>query len=168
MYLKKYFFPIILVVIAGIITVGYFVFLKPKGTAVKDNPDSSFIGLGEYTNLSGKGLTEFPMGILKQTSMEELDLSDNQLTGAFPAEIKNLANLKVLRASNNRLTGIPAEIGQITQLEILDFSFNQITGLPNEIANLKNLKVLNLRGNIPSQQDMDYILRALPDLKIIL
>ena len=40
-------------------------------------------------------------------------MSNNQLTGAIPAELGNLANLESLSLSLNQLTGgIPAELGQ--------------------------------------------------------
>lgn len=67
---------------------------------------------------------------LSNQNLEVLNISDNNLRGALPAEIRNLRNLKVLNASNNQMTGVPAEIGQLAELEVLDLSNNQLTGLP--------------------------------------
>lgn len=119
-------------------------------------------------NLSNKNLTKVDMSVFDRTSLTELDVSYNQLTGALPSQIGKLKNLKILNASNNQMTGVPAEIGQLNDLEILDLSNNQLTGLPNELANLKNLKTLNLSGNQYSEQDLDAIRNSLPDVNYIL
>jgi Leucine-rich repeat (LRR) protein len=168
--MRKIIVWVVLIAMAGMLVPSwYFMFYGPSSPAPTNSAAPiSFIGSKEYQNLSGQGLTLFPQQVLRQVNLEELDLSDNNLTGAFPAEIRGLTKLKVLRAGNNQLTGIPAEIGQLSRLEILDFSFNQITGLPLEIVNLKNLKVINLRGNNVSSQDLEAIMAGLPELKIIL
>ena len=119
-------------------------------------------------DLSGQGLTKIPDYVFNRTDLEELVVSNNRLTGAIQAEIRNLKNLKILRAGNNQMTGVPAEIGQLQNLEVLDLSNNKLTGLPNELANLKNLKTLNLSGNQYSTQDLDFIRRALPNVNYIL
>lgn len=99
---------------------------------------------------------------------EILDLSNQNLTGALQAEIKNMKNLKVLNLSNNKFTGVPAEVGQLDKLEVLDLSNNPITGLPHEIGNLQNLKTLNLKGTNYSKQDLEIIKQNLPSTTEIL
>lgn len=126
------------------------------------------IKTGVTENLSGKNLTKMPMSTFDQKDIEVLDISNNQLTGALPGEIRFLKNLKVLKANNNLMTGVPAEIGQLSNLEILDLSNNQLTGLPNELANLKNLKTFNISGNNYSEQDLNYIKERLPNTNFIL
>lgn len=123
---------------------------------------------GAVLDLSNKGLDKIPDYVFNQTNLQELNVSNNNLTGAIQAEIRHLSNLKVLNASNNQLTGIPAEIGQLQKLEVLDFSNNQLTGLPQELSNLKNLKTFNLAGNQYSQQDLDYIKSRLPASVVII
>ena len=113
-------------------------------------------------DLSAKGLTEVSPDVFTQTELTELDLSNNQLTGALPAEVRHLQKLKVLDLSNNKFTGVPAEIGQLKLLEILDLSNNQLTGLPNELGNLSNLKQLNLSGNAYAEADLVNIRKNLP------
>lgn len=118
-------------------------------------------------DLSNQGLTSVPQYVFAMTELQEFDLSVNNLTGALPAEIRHLKNLKVLNVSHNKMTGIPAEIGQLSNLVTLDYSYNQITGMPYEMANLKNLRTLNLTGNNFSEYDLAIITKDLPDLRVV-
>lgn len=113
-------------------------------------------------DLSNQGLKQIPSYVFSKTNTEELNVSNNSLTGAIQSQIGQLTKLKVLNASNNNMTGVPAEIGQLQNLEILDLSNNQLTGLPNELGNLQNLKILNLSGNQYSEQDLNTIRNNLP------
>lgn len=119
-------------------------------------------------DLSGKQLNKLPAYVLSLNNLEELDLSNNQLSGALPAEIKNLKKLKILDLSNNLMTGIPAEMGQLSNLQTLNLANNKLTGLPYELGNLKNLKTLNLAENDYSKLDLGIILESLPkDINVI-
>ena len=61
--------------------------------------------------------------------MEELWLSENQLTGQVPESLGDLSSLKVLTLWSNQLTGmIPASLVRLTSLEKLYLSQNQFTG----------------------------------------
>lgn len=113
-------------------------------------------------DLSGQGLLKVPEYVFGRTDLESLDLSDNALEGALPAEIRHLGNLRSLDLSGNGFTGVPAEIGQLAKLEILDLSNNRITGLPYELGNLSNLKILRLSGNSYSTADLAVIRASLP------
>lgn len=116
----------------------------------------------QYTiDLSNTNLTKTPDYVFKKVDTEILNLSNNKLTGALQAEVRQLENLKVLDLSNNSFTGVPAEIGQLKNLEVLNLSGNPITGLPNELANLKNLKSLDLRKTDYSVQDLELIKKGL-------
>lgn len=129
------------------------------------NQSTSSDVVADYSN---KGLTQFPKEVLSKTSTTVLYLQRNQLTGAMPAEIKNLKNLTTLDASYNNMTGVPAEVGQLSNLKILNLSYNQLTGLPNELGNLKQLQTLDLRGNNASQQDVQKIKDSLPSTTVLL
>lgn len=143
-------------------------FLMATGCASNSNQPNNIPATSpKRLDLSYQGLTRIPDYVFNQTSLEELDVSNNHLTGSIQAEIRNLKNLKILRANNNQMMGVPAEIGQLQNLEILDLSNNKLTGLPNELANLKNLKTLNLSGNQYSQQDLNIIRQALPKVNYI-
>ena len=113
-------------------------------------------------NRSGQNLTEMPKDILSMTQVQELNLSNNRLTGALPAEIRHLQNLVILNISDNNMTGLPAEIGQLSKLQILNASNNQLTGIPHELGNLQNLELLDLSGNDISEYDLDSIRERLP------
>jgi len=127
------------------------------------NQNSSLI-----LDLSGKGLTSLPAEIGNTDYILQLNVSNNNLTGALPAEIRKMQDLRVLNASHNKLTGIPAEIGQLKNLEEVDFSYNQINTMPNEIENIKgNLKVLNLTGNPYTSTTLNAIKKKLPNTQVI-
>ncbi|MCX6739794.1 MAG: leucine-rich repeat domain-containing protein [Candidatus Parcubacteria bacterium] len=113
-------------------------------------------------DLSNQNLTKVPDYVFKMTNLEELNISNNLLTGAIQSQIGQLKKLKILNASNNQMTGVPAEIGQLSNLQVLDLSNNQLTGLPNELGNLKNLQTLNISGNNYSTADLEIIKAKLP------
>lgn len=123
---------------------------------------------GEVIDLSNKNLSEISKDILDDASVTKLDVSDNNLTGALPAEIRKLTNLEVLIASDNKMTGIPAEIGQLSKLRIANFANNNLSGLPQEIGNLSNLETLDLRGNPNiSENDVALIQKEIPNANIL-
>jgi Leucine-rich repeat (LRR) protein len=130
---------------------------KKTNTDIKDKLD-----------LSSQGLSQVSQSVFEQTNLQELDVSNNKLTGSLPAEIRYLQKLQILNASNNQMTGVPAEIGQLNNLLELNLSNNGLTGLPYELGNLKNLRILDLSGNQVSKQDLDIIRNNLsPNVDII-
>ncbi len=119
-------------------------------------------------NRSGQNLSKMPDDILAMTNLQDLNLSNNQLTGALPAEIRRLQNLQILDISNNKMTGLPAELGQLSKLRILKASNNQLTGIPHELGSLQKLEVLDLSGNDISDEDLRIIRDRLPSTTQIL
>ena len=90
--------------------------------------------------------------------VQGLDLFDNRLTGEIPAELGNLASLRLLNLDYNGLAGeIPSELGKLANLESLSLAQNGLTGeIPSELDNLANLRELYLfetalTGEIPSE-----------------
>jgi len=79
----------------------------------------------------------------------ELDLFDNNLTGALPSEIGDLYALTHLLLHRNNLSGnIPAAIGDLSQLRHMWLYSNSLSGaLPSEIGGLQKLTHMSLSNN---------------------
>ena len=161
---------LIVMLVLAIGVLGYFQFAKSNTTNknTETNETVTTENSGKTINLSNKGLSLISKDILDDSSVTTFDVSNNNLTGALPAEIRKLSNLEILNASDNNMTGIPAEIGQLSKLRIANFANNNISGLPLEIGNLKNLETLDLRGNPHvSTRDLDQIRSKIPNAKIL-
>ncbi len=78
-----------------------------------------------------------------------LDLGNNQLRGAIPPALGNLAKLMLLNLVNNQLRGaIPPALGNLTELSDLHLSGNQLSGaIPSALGNLTKLQGLILSSN---------------------
>ncbi|GAB4848306.1 Brassinosteroid LRR receptor kinase [Ancistrocladus abbreviatus] len=105
-----------------------------------------------------------PDSVSTLTSLESLDLSSNNISGQIPPGIcqNGTSSLKELSLPNNMLTGtIPVTLGNCSQLVSLDLSFNYLTGtIPSSLGSLGQLKDLiiwmdQLDGEIP--QELMYI-----------
>lgn len=85
--------------------------------------------------------------------IEELNLRNNQLSGAIPIELWDLTTLTKLDFGTNNgfneLTGtLPTQIGQLTNLTHLNLGNNEFMGpIPSQIGFLSNLTYLHLGGN---------------------
>ena len=69
------------------------------------------------------------------TQLQDLHLSDNELSGTIPSSLQYLSNsLRVLDVSNNQLNKkLPAELGTLSNLVIFDIHSNKFTGtIPTE------------------------------------
>ncbi|XP_024180393.1 probable LRR receptor-like serine/threonine-protein kinase At1g56130 isoform X2 [Rosa chinensis] len=90
------------------------------------------------------------------TSLTNLNLALNYLTGPLSAAIANLTGLQYFTVGINDLSGeLPKELGQLTELRSLAFGGNNFSGsLPSELGNLFNLQQLyidssGVSGEIP-------------------
>lgn len=149
-------------IIIGVVILFIIIFVAQDFKTYAPQLSNIEIPRSKVVDLSGRGLNSIPNSIFNKTNTEELNVSNNSLTGSIQSQIGQLTKLRILNVSNNMMTGIPAEIGQLKDLQILDLSNNKLTGLPNELGNLTNLKILNLSGNQYSKQDLDYIRNKLP------
>ena len=113
------------------------------------------VALENLTSLTNLILREnqlsgpIPAELGNLTSLTSLGLDNNPLSGPIPAELGNLTSLTSLGLDNNPLSGpIPAELGNLTSLTGLTLSFNQLSGpIPAELGNLTSLSILDLSSN---------------------
>ena len=89
-----------------------------------------------------------PQDLMGLVSLETLDLGGNQLE-SFPEGLSDLANLRVLRLSYNKLRGsLPEYFGRFKNLVWASLYDNQLSGsLPESLGDLENLVDLNLSKN---------------------
>ncbi|KAJ7547475.1 hypothetical protein O6H91_08G087700 [Diphasiastrum complanatum] len=82
-------------------------------------------------------------------SLQVLDISENNITGALPPTLSQCSMLKFVNISHNKLSSsLPANLGLLAALHTLDLSNNQLSGnLPAEIGDLNQLAVLRLGAN---------------------
>uniref|UniRef100_UPI00398F1F78 DISP complex protein LRCH3-like n=1 Tax=Pristiophorus japonicus TaxID=55135 RepID=UPI00398F1F78 len=99
----------------------------------------------ETLNLYHNCVRNIPSAITNLQALTYLNISRSQLC-VLPAYLCCLP-LKVLIASNNKLTSLPDDIGNLRQLRELDVSCNEIQRLPPQIGLLESLRDLNVRRN---------------------
>ncbi|WP_299243963.1 immunoglobulin domain-containing protein [uncultured Aquimarina sp.] len=92
--------------------------------------------------------------------VDEINLSDNNLTGIIPQELGNLKDLNTLDLSNNNISGsIPGELGNAEDLNYLYLQNNNLNGdIPPELFSLNdrhflevNLSYNQLTGKLPNE-----------------
>lgn len=104
---------------------------------------------------------EFPTAVYKMKNLEQLDLSNNNISGSLSADFGNMESLGYITMLNNKEFGgsIPAEIGQLKKLFRLNFSGTSISGaIPAELAGCESLQefmIFNakLSGQLPDIWD---------------
>ncbi|WJZ81608.1 hypothetical protein VitviT2T_001442 [Vitis vinifera] len=104
----------------------------------------------EELNLGGNQVSgQLPdsLGLFK--NLKSLYLWYNNFVGPFPNSIQHLTNLESLDLSENSISGpIPTWIGNLLRMKTLDLSFNLMNGtIPKSIGQLRELTVLNLGWN---------------------
>ncbi|XP_006470219.2 probable LRR receptor-like serine/threonine-protein kinase At3g47570 [Citrus sinensis] len=87
-----------------------------------------------------------PTGIRNLVNLVELCMDDNKLTGTIPHAIGELKNLQLLYLDSNFLAGgIPTSLGNLTLLTNLALSSNNLQGsIPPSLGNCKNLIELHM------------------------
>ncbi|XP_057964772.1 LRR receptor-like serine/threonine-protein kinase RGI2 [Malania oleifera] len=91
----------------------------------------------------------FPSNLPSLRYLQELIISNANLTGMIPSEIGDCTALTVLDVSSNSLVGsVPASLGKLRNLQVLILNSNQLTGtIPAELGGCINLKNLFLFDN---------------------
>ncbi|CAH8254844.1 unnamed protein product, partial [Arabidopsis lyrata] len=120
---------------------------------------------GSKNNFTG----EIPRSICGLSSLEILDLSNNNLHGSIPWCFETLMiSLSDLDLRNNSLSGILPEIFiNATKLSSLDVSHNQLEGkLPASLTGCSALEVLNVGSNIINDM-FPFQLNSLQKLQVL-
>lgn len=111
-----------------------------------------------------------PPTICNCTSLEVLDLSNNNMCGPIPQCLGNsLESLVALVLQNNNFSGtIPEPYPKECTLNVLDLSQNHLTGeVPKSLSNCKMLQILDLSVN-QLEQTFPIWLGTIPQLQVLL
>jgi Leucine-rich repeat (LRR) protein len=91
----------------------------------------------------------FPSEILSLTNLQKLYLNFNDMEGSLPSEIGKLKLLKELYLFSNKMTGtLPSEIGSLDKMEFFTLGDNEFHGsIPQEVNSMLNLQIFSLHAS---------------------
>ncbi|KAH7519960.1 hypothetical protein FEM48_Zijuj08G0092900 [Ziziphus jujuba var. spinosa] len=124
---------------------------------VGDFPDLSSLKNLNFLDASNNAISgELPQNF--PTSLVQISLRNNSLTGNIPWSIKMLVNLQVMDLSHNRLSGpVPSILFNHPSLQQLTLSFNQLSFIQSPISVTTQSALIaldlsnnDLRGLLPS------------------
>ncbi|KAM1005296.1 hypothetical protein ACFX13_005430 [Malus domestica] len=122
------------------------------GFTINCTCDGNQCKINEITisNLDLTGTIHEAVGYL--SNLQTLILSDNKLHGSIPDTLGNLVYLETLDLSKNQLSGlIPASLGDLDSLQYLYLQYNLLTGgIPRNFGSLTDLIELKLQFNMLS------------------
>ena len=82
------------------------------------------------------------------SSLRELNLSTNKLSGSLPSNFERLSNLVILNLDHNQLTGSVLDLSRFRSLELLNLQNNQLNGtLHVSLGQLSRLSYLDISSN---------------------
>lgn len=103
-------------------------------------------------NLSGNKLGMSSLEIVCQigTSLLELRLADNDMSGPLSEQVGTLRNLQILDLHGNKITELPPAFQNLEQLKILNLAQNRLSSMPAELFTNSTLVELIVSGNVLS------------------
>ncbi|KOM55309.1 hypothetical protein LR48_Vigan10g120100 [Vigna angularis] len=149
---------------------GAFIFLSSNQL---EGEIPSFLSQAFTLDLSGNKISDLSMSLCRKsttTSMQTLDLSNNQITGQLPNCWEHLkGSLIFLNLKNNKLSGkIPHSMGTLVNLEALVLRNNSLIGeLPFTLKSCTKLAVLDVGENLLSGAIPSWIGENMQSLKIL-
>jgi Leucine-rich repeat (LRR) protein len=84
---------------------------------------------------------------LWELNLEELSLSENEISILNAENIKNSSSLKELDLSKNKLSGIPNTFAKFTKLKKLNLEKNELSSIPGDVKKFLSLQNLDLFHN---------------------
>ncbi|KAF8087585.1 hypothetical protein N665_0578s0037 [Sinapis alba] len=115
-------------------------------SSLLNNKTSRFL---EEIHLTNNQISGRIPDLAESLNLKVLNIGSNKIGGQIPSSISNLVELVRLDISRNHITGvIPEALGQLAQLNWLDLSINALTGrIPDSLLNIKAVKHASFRAN---------------------
>lgn len=117
---------------------------------------NSVAGIQQVPSLQELHLTDndlsgvFPAEILELQDLRRLYLNSNTISGRLPSSVRSLNNLEELYLFGNRLSGqIPVTLGSLTRLKELVLSENNFDGKKSELCSLSACLIISVPGTLP-------------------
>ncbi|MGJ8685641.1 MAG: leucine-rich repeat domain-containing protein [Nonlabens sp.] len=119
-----------------------------------------------YANLAANKIETIPEEIGELRYLEDLSLGSNEIQ-MLPSSFKNLQNLETISLDFNRLKEFPSELIELKSMRSLWLHNNNIPSIPIEVAHLENLTHLLVDHEIISDQNIQELKDANPNLRVI-
>ena len=132
--------------------------VSTEDLAMDDEAQGNQFGGLELLDLHGNQLRSIPIGLRRLERLTTLTLSHNKLENDALDVISQISTLRDLRLGHNALSGnLPSTLCSLPKLESLDVQANRLLALPQALLELVSLKVLNVSGNQLTTLPMDAI-----------
>nr|XP_054586335.1 leucine-rich repeat-containing protein 2 isoform X1 [Nothobranchius furzeri] len=104
-----------------------------------------------HLDISENRFISIPICTLRMTSLQLLDLSNNQLTD-LPQDMDRLEQLVTLFIHRNNLSYLPLCLANISTLKVIVVSGDELTCLPTKLCNSPDIKLIRLFDNTASEK----------------
>lgn len=134
--------------------------LKKFNTKRRNNWEAT--GVVSFRDANVKEFPSEVQGIA--ASVRVVDATNNRIT-QLPSYLVAFSSLQRLVLSKNALTHLPPELGALHSLKVLLLDDNQLSALPDSVGRLGRLERLSVRGN--SIGALPHTLGALTSLRLL-